>query len=142
MAKIIITHVNPDLDAIAAAWLLTRFAGKDYKNCSFAFVPAGERLENEDQNCVHVDTGLGEFDHHQEDLGQEDTCAARLVFEWLVGRKKISDKEALERVVSLVNDLDHFRDYSWPQPTNDSYIFFLDHVLNGLKMGGYIDDER
>lgn len=141
MAKTIVTHVNPDLDAIAAAWLLVRYGGSDFHKASFAFVPAGCRFQNEDNNVVHVDTGLGKFDHHQEDRGQEDTCAAKLVFEWLVEKKDIGDQEALQRLVSLVNDSDHFREYFWPESSDDRYVFFLDQVLNGMKQGGIVDDE-
>ena len=45
MAKTIVTHVNPDLDAITAAWLLTRFAGREFKKST---------LLNNDKMCFDV----------------------------------------------------------------------------------------
>ncbi len=142
MTKTIVTHVNPDLDAITAAWLLVRYGGSEFEHASFAFVPAGERLKDEDNNTVHVDTGLGKFDHHQEDVGQTDTCAALLVLEWLISKHQIKDQVELERMIALITDIDHFREFFWPEPTQDRYLFSLDQVLNGMKMGGFVDDEQ
>lgn len=143
MAKTIVTHLNPDLDAITAVWLLVRFGGNEFSKARLAFVPAGERLEGEDQNTVHVDTGLGKFDHHQEDRGKTDTSAAMLVYEWLVAEGRIKEQEALRRLANEVKDFDHFREYFWPEPTADRYEFFLGHVLNGMKLGKHVgsDDE-
>ena len=107
MAKTIVTHINPDLDAITSVWLLVRFGGTDFRDASFSFVPAGERLGKEDEQVVHVDTGLGKFDHHQQDRGREDTSASKLIYEWLIDEGKIKKSEALSRMVGLVNQFDH-----------------------------------
>ena len=142
MPKTIVTHINPDLDAITACWLLVRFGGNEFADATFGFVPAGERLEDEDNNSVHVDTGLGKFDHHQPDRGREDTCAATLVYEWLVHKRRIQDQEALRRMVDVVNDLDHMRNFFWDDPGNDRYEFFLGSLLNGLKLGGHVKNDH
>lgn len=142
MAKRIVTHINPDLDAITAVWLLDRFGGEDFVDSKVVFVPAGERLEDEDQDSVHVDTGLGKFDHHQPEMGDVDTCAAKLVYEWLVAEGRIQDNEALRRLVNVVNDVDHFREYFWPDPAHDRYGMFLEQVINGVKMGGYVKNDE
>lgn len=142
MEKTIVTHVNPDLDAITAIWLLVRFAGEEYKGAGVEFVPAGERLENENNNTIHVDTGLGKFDHHQPEKGEEDTSATKLVYEWLVNEKKIEKREELDRIVEFVTDIDHFREYFWPEPTSDRYLFCIEHVLQGIKMGGYVKNDK
>jgi hypothetical protein len=141
-AKTIVTHLNPDLDAIAAVWLLKRHGGKEYKNAEVKFVPAGERMENEDNNTVHVDTGLGKFDHHQTERGEVNTSATQLVYEWLVQEKKISGHEELNRIVRMITDIDHFREYYWPEPVNDRYLFFLEHVLHGVKLGSYVKNDE
>ena len=104
--KTIVTHVNPDLDAISAIWLLVRFGGKDFSQAQLEFVPAGERYDGEDNNVVHVDTGLGKFDHHQTERGKERTCAAKLVYEWLVSSGRIKETEELARIVEVVVDID------------------------------------
>lgn len=142
MPKTIVTHVNPDLDAITSVWLLTRFGGKDFSVARIAFVPAGERLPDEDNNTVHVDTGLGEFDHHQEQRGKENTCSAKLIYGWLVAKKRISQNEALVRLVALVNDIDHFRECFWPEPDHDRYAMFLEEMLGGLKLGGHLRSDH
>lgn len=140
MAKKIVTHINPDLDAVTAIWLLLRFGGRDFADVTLAFVPAGERLGDEN-DTVHVDTGLGKFDHHQEDRGREDTSAALLVYEWLVATRKIKEQEELRRLTIQVKDIDHFREYSWPQATDDRYELMLHHVLNGMKMAGLLKSD-
>lgn len=142
MEKTIVTHINPDLDAITAAWLLTRFGGDEFRDSKFSFVPAGDRLNDEDQNLVHVDTGLGRLDHHQEERGQEDTCAAKLVYEWLVSEGRIKESEALQRLVAVVNQLDHFQNYFWDDPLNDRYQFLLGSVLNGLRHGNHLKSDQ
>ncbi|MBI4130300.1 hypothetical protein HY468_03225, partial [Candidatus Roizmanbacteria bacterium] len=102
----------------------------------------------------HVDTGMGELDHHQDD---RDTCAAKLVFEHVLKNKnsKLSakgrsasggktqnskieikhfQKEALERLVAVVNDIDHFRQVYYPEPTADYHQFSLVDILDGLHL--------
>jgi hypothetical protein len=142
MAKRIVTHVNPDLDAITAIWLLVRFGGDEFVDSKLSFVPAGERLEGEDQNTVHVDTGLGKFDHHQPEMGDVNTSAAKLVYEWLVSQGRIQKNDGLRRLVDVVNDVDHFREFHWPEPVSDRYELFLEYVLNGVKSGGYVKSDE
>lgn len=142
MAKRIVTHINPDLDAITAVWLLVRFGGKDFVDFELAFVPAGKRLQDEDNNTVHVDTGLGKFDHHQPEMGGKHTCAALLVYEWLVSEGRIKKQEALSRLVKLVTDVDHFKEYFWPEAADDRYELILEYVLNGVKLGGHVKTDE
>jgi nanoRNase/pAp phosphatase (c-di-AMP/oligoRNAs hydrolase) len=66
--KILVTHFSPDLDAISSCWLIKRYL-PDWHTASIKFVPAGQTFENKPvdsvSNIIHVDTGLGRFDHHQ-----------------------------------------------------------------------------
>ncbi|OGY18249.1 MAG: hypothetical protein A2900_04860 [Candidatus Chisholmbacteria bacterium RIFCSPLOWO2_01_FULL_50_28] len=142
MPKRIVTHLNPDLDAITSVWLLTRFGGKDFADASVQFVPAGERLPEEDANTVHVDTGLGEFDHHQNDKRRAKTCSAKLIYEWLERKGRVSGNDALRRLVDVVNEIDHFKHCHWPEADNDRYEFFLEEVLAGLKTGSYVRSDN
>lgn len=145
--SVIVTHLNPDVDAIGSIWLLKRFDKEDFKLAKVAFVPAGEKLSVvetaslgvSESEVVHVDTGGGEFDHHDEE--GVDTCAARKVHEYLL--KKYPDlvhDEALEKVVAFVNGTDHFESYFWPEPNHDRYVFGIENILNGFKLGGHGDD--
>lgn len=143
MAKIIVTHVSPDFDGIPAIWLLRKFH-PEFKNAKLAFVPAGQTYNNEpvDSNpdIVHVDTGVGRFDHHQT---TELTCAAQLVYEWLIKEGYIEDDEALARLIKIITELDHgYDNYKWPEPSSDRNEFLVHNVLSGWKMLHPGDDEK
>src|SRR3989339_974750 len=103
MQKIIVTHTNPDLDAVAAVWIVKRF-WRGWEQADIQFVPAGEtwphdKMLVEGEHIVHVDTGFGPFDHHQ---SNEDTCAAEKV--WQHARAAASSQTvvaALDRLASV-----------------------------------------
>jgi len=127
--KTIVTHFAPDLDGICAIWLLKTFV-PEWKEAGIAFVPAGKTFEDKpvdsDLEIIHVDTGFGKFDHHQ---GDADTCAALKVYESL-GKKD----EALERMLRVVNEVDHFREVFFPDPMSDFWDFSLGSVIDGMNM--------
>ncbi len=154
--KIIVTHTSPDLDAISSVWLLKRFL-PGWQDASVQFVPAGERLGKgkwepptdgnpvepiEENEVIHVDTGLGPLDHHQ--TNDENVCAASLT--WKYVQKENSDfknpatdrmvvkKEAIERIIGVVVAIDHFKEVFWPEPTADYQEFSLFGLLEGLKI--------
>jgi len=142
--RLIVTHIFPDLDAIASGWLLVRFH-PDFDETDFAFVPAGETYENKsvdsDPTVVHVDTGLGRFDHHQL---EDKTCAAALVFDYLKQEKFVTVKHiaALDRLVKVVVAIDNFADFSWSEPAADRYDFQLSEIINNLKISGRLNDKE
>lgn len=136
MSKTIVTHLSPDFDGIPAIWLLKRFH-PDFANAKVAFVPVGDATYNNqpvdsDPDIVHVDTGMGRFDHHDRD---EYTCGAKLVYEWLVDGGFVSSQDlALKRMIDLITDLDHGKDNEWLEADNDRYEFTLHNILVGWKM--------
>jgi len=81
--KLIVTHFSPDLDALTSCWLIKRFL-PGWKKAEIKFVAAGSTFNNQppdlDKNIIHVDTGMGKFDHHQT---SNYTCAAKKVFLFL-----------------------------------------------------------
>lgn len=130
--KTLVTHIGPDLDAICAIWLLKTFF-PDWKEASLAFVPAGKTLSNlsPDANpeIIHVDTGFGKFDHHQSNA---DTCASRLVYEALV--KERGGDAALDRLTQVVNEIDHFREVFFPNPTADYWEISMIAAIDGWRL--------
>ncbi len=147
--KTIVTHISPDVDAVSSVWLLKRFL-PGWGNAQVAFAPAGKTLNNEivdsDPNILHVDTGMGMLDHHQTD---EDTCAAKRTMEYITSQNKnLKFKiknfpdEALERLVDVVNNIDHFREVYYPDPTADFYDLGLVGILDGLKLIYSKDDQK
>lgn len=134
--KTIVTHFSPDVDAMCSVWLVKKFM-PGFSGAETTFVPAGKTLFDKkvDADCdvVHVDTGFGRFDHHQDN---RNTCASKLVFEYLVKNKLVreSQEKALKRMVGIINEIDHFRQIYWPQATNDRYEFSLDGIVDGVRL--------
>lgn len=136
MSKIIVTHSSPDFDGIPAIWLFKKFH-PDFSDARVEFVPAGTTLNNapvdSDPEIVHVDTGMGIFDHHQTN---EFTCGVQLVYEHLVKEGYISaEDEAMARLIRILTEMDHGWDnYKWPDLANDRNEFFVHNVLVGFKI--------
>ncbi len=130
--KTIVTHIGPDLDAITSIWLIKTFL-PGWEEATFAFVPAGKTLEGKDPDAdpqiLHVDTGFGKFDHHQTDA---DTCAALLVYEKIT--KTRGQDAALERMLAVVNEIDHFREVYFPNPTADFWDFSMSSQIDGWRL--------
>lgn len=134
--KTIVTHLSPDLDAVASVWLIKKYF-PDWGDAQIKLVPAGTTLDNElpdaNINIIHVDTGLGKFDHHQTNAY---TSATKLVYKYLLGRDLIEEKEikALEKIVEYVNSTDHFAEVFYSDPDADRYDFMIRQLVDGLKV--------
>ncbi len=133
--KTIVTHISPDLDAITAVWLIQKYL-PGWEDAAVKFVPAGSTLDNkspdENPDIIHVDTGMGKFDHHQSDAF---TCASQLVFNFIAGDGCVPQKDrvALEKLILLEVEFDHFRDFFFPDPASDRYNIMLHELIEGLK---------
>ncbi len=142
LRRMIVTHHSPDLDACASVWLLKRFDAQHYADAHTAFVDPGklinpseaERLGFQMHMVVHVDTGLGEFDHHQPERGREYVCAATLVYDYIcrIHPDHVHD-EALKELVTHIVDVDHFGEISWPDSQHPRYCFMLSSLLQGYE---------
>lgn len=142
MAKTIVTHLSPDLDALGAIWLLKKF-GPGFSDAGVAFVPIGKLWQgikvDSSSEVAYVDVGQGKFDHHQR---RNKTCATRLVWQWVGEKKKSLKKDhALTRLVNLIGEIDHFGEYFWPDPANDRYDLGPVALINGLKFFSLGDDQ-
>lgn len=143
--KTIVAHLSVDLDASTSAWLIKRYL-PGWEDAEFQFVPAGTTLNgaNPDSNpeIIHVDTGLGKYDHHQ--VEDRNLCAAKLVLNDLVKNNHVQDddREALERIIKFVVLDDNFGDVYLPNPDSDIYDFSLHRIIDGFKRSLRNDEER
>jgi hypothetical protein len=149
MKMLIVTHHAPDCDAIGAVWLLKRFDSQHFATAQVSFVDPGtqiqpgeaERLGFQWHQVIHVDTGLGEFDHHQPDRGQLRICATSLVYDHVCKiHPELKEDKALQEVVEFVTDSDHFGEVSWPEPDSLRYCFSLAQMLHGFESVDPHDD--
>lgn len=148
--RLIVTHHAPDSDAIGATWLLKRFDAQHYATAQVAFTDPGttihpseaERLGFQMHQVTHVDTGLGEFDHHQPDRGQQRICATSLVYDYLCKlHPELKQDQALQAIVAFVTDDDHFGEVDWPEPGALRYSFMLPSLLHGFESVDPHNDE-
>lgn len=147
--KQIVTHKSPDPDAIASVWLIKRFL-PGWEDSQVQFVSAGNKLEGsyerkdevvevvDGQQTLHVDTGLGKLDHHQ--TSDDKVSAASLTFDYIKSTYK--DKKALEsnkfkavdRIVTLVVENDHFKEIFRPDAQALYQDFSLSGIVDGLRL--------
>ncbi|MDO8741635.1 MAG: DHH family phosphoesterase [Candidatus Roizmanbacteria bacterium] len=134
--KTIVTHLSPDLDAIASVWLIKKYL-TGWDNAQIKLVPSGTTLDNQlpdsDKNVIHVDTGLGKFDHHQTN---EYISATKLVYKYLLKEDLIDSKDIkpIEKIVEYVNSTDHFAEVFYFEPDSDRYDFMIRQLVDGLKV--------
>ncbi len=140
--KLIVTHHAPDLDAIGAVWLLKRFDSQHYADAKVEFVPPGSQIEDyklrelgiNKEDVIHVDTGLGEFDHHQPENGHKFICATSLVFDYICQiQPDKKDNKALKTIVDFVTEIDHFKEIYWPDADSLRYEFMIHQLIEGLS---------
>lgn len=143
--KLIVTHHSPDLDAIGAVWLLKRFDGQHFADAKVAFVNPGDTItleEAEEHGCqlhevTHVDTGLGEFDHHQPERGHQHISATSLVYDHVLKVHPDHARDAaLKKIAEFVTEVDHFGEIFWPDAGNYRYNFMIEELINGME---YLD---
>lgn len=139
--KTIVTHLNPDLDALCSVWLLKRFL-PDWAEAKVKFIPAGivkiDSLKTEEgDEVLVVDTGFGELDHHQSD---ERTCGGKLVWEYIQKTYNVqctkTEFQAINRLVEVVLRIDYdAEDITMPGAGDDFNIFLFNErqILRGYR---------
>ena len=146
--KVIVTHTSPDMDAITSVWVIKRnLAG--WEDAVVKYVPAGETINGKipqeaieqvgEDEVMHVDTGMGPLDHHQ--IFDTNICGASRSWDFVksileeqghdLRKEKI---EAIDRIIKVVVDIDHFKEVFWKDASADHYEFHLVGILDGLKM--------
>jgi hypothetical protein len=143
--KLIVTHHAPDLDAISAVWLFKRFDSQHFADAKIAYVNPGDTItleEAERDGCqlhevTYVDTGGGEFDHHQDGVAMQKVCAASLVYMHILKiHPEAKDDLALKELVEFICNVDHFQEINWPDANSYRYVFMLHELIRGHE---YID---
>lgn len=134
MSKILVTHANPDIDGIVSIWLFKRFV-PGWDKAELQFVTAGKTFRgapaDDDSDVVHVDTGLGKFDHHQYN---RVTCSSKIITEYIIKNHEISKEntDALIGLAEVVTDVDNARDVLWDDPLNTKYDFMFQNFHYNL----------
>lgn len=105
MAKYtLVTHEHPDFDGLLGVWQMARYLESQGHAVKLAFVPAGETLDgmevDSDPHIIHIDTGKGKFDHHQE--GDRFFCSSLLVARELGINKDL----AYQRIIQMARESD------------------------------------
>jgi len=144
----IVTHNNPDLDAVISCWLLKRFlpgweeAGIDYCEPKSTI---DKKPVDSNPNILHVDVADGKLDHHQT---SEKTSAAALVFEFIENKLKEKgmdfkelDREALVELVKVATEIDNARDLVWSESSELKTHFYLHNLISGVRGMGRSDEE-
>ncbi|MGB9706742.1 MAG: DHH family phosphoesterase [Microgenomates group bacterium] len=137
--KKIITHINPDLDAVTAVWLIKRFL-PGWEEAKIGFVEASVTTEkqvkaDEDPDTLFVDVGRGKLDHHQ--TGKY-LSASKLCLEYIFAARKDQplsslEEKALEKIVEVVTQIDNARDLNWEEVNKSRYHFYLHDLIDGLR---------
>ncbi|MFC1727512.1 chromate resistance protein ChrB domain-containing protein [Patescibacteria group bacterium] len=137
--KKIITHTNPDLDAVTSVWLLKRFLpGWEEAEVEFVFASDSIKAQKEidlDPEVLWVDVGRGQLDHHQTDAY---LCATKLTFDFIKRKRKGQPlgeikQEALKEIVKVVTQVDNARDLNWEEVNKSRYYFQLHTLIDGLR---------
>lgn len=148
--RLLVTHHAPDLDAISAVWLLKRFVAQDFADAKVGFVNPGETIALEEaehygaqlHEVVHVDTGFGEFDHHQPERAMQRVCATSLVYDYACKiHPDLKDDEALALLVEHVNQVDHFEEIYWPDSSAPRNLLMIQDLIKGCELTDPHDDE-
>jgi len=150
MSQLIVTHHAPDLDAIGAIWLLKCFDSQHYADAKISFVDPGDKITLEKAEEVacqlhevkHVDTGYGEFDHHQLKQAKQRVSASSLVYDYLLRiHPELKDDKALKEIVDFITDIDHFGETEWPDAHSNRYCFMIHELIRGHETVALHDDD-
>lgn len=139
--KKIVTHTNPDLDAVTSAWLIRRFL-PGWEKAQVEFATADQKA-NDGPDELWVDVGRGKLDHHHTG---EYLSATRLVWEYVQEARTKQpfnerETEALEELVEVVTQVDNARDLHWPEVGEFRYYLTLHTLIDGLRGVGESDEQ-
>ncbi|PJE69198.1 hypothetical protein COU96_01015 [Candidatus Shapirobacteria bacterium CG10_big_fil_rev_8_21_14_0_10_38_14] len=131
--KKIITHLNPDLDAVTSVWLIKRFL-PGWQGAEIGFAESTVSVEkakeiNQNPDILYVDVGRGKLDHHQTD---KYLSAAKLCLNYIKPTGHL-DQQTLQSLVAVVTQIDNARDLKWEEVGKERYQFYLHTLIDGLR---------
>lgn len=145
--KKIITHLNPDLDAVTSVWLIKRFL-PGWQEAEIEFVIADSSTQkskevDSDPNVLWVDVGRGKLDHHQT---AKYSSASKLCLDFIQKERegeKLSplEEKALKKLVEVVTQIDNARDLDWEEINQERYNFYLHILIDSFRALGKSDKE-
>lgn len=147
---LLVTHHAPDLDAIGAVWMLMRFDSQHYGTAKITFVNPGETIKAEEaenlgfqlHEVTHVDTGFGDFDHHQPERGQQFISATSLTYEYICNvHPELKENQSLKTIANFVTEIDHFREIYWADAQNPRYTFMIHELIKGIEFSDPHNDD-
>lgn len=134
--------------------MLRTFDAQHFASAKLGFVDPGKNItdgeiaelgfERDDfDEIVHTDTGLGRFDHHDAERGmQKDVSATSLTYDHCCEvHPELYEDKALQELVKIVTELDHFGECFWPEANHSRYSFQLHEILSGVQRAGLHTDE-
>lgn len=145
--KKILTHINPDSDAVVSVWLIKRFL-VGWEKAEIGFVQAtasGEKDPGVDENLevLYVDVGRGKLDHHQtgEYLSAASLCWNYIKEKRLGQKLNPLESQAIEELVETETEIDNARDLQWPEIKKSRYFFYFHLIVDGLRSCGETDQQ-
>lgn len=151
--KKVVTHINPDLDAVVSVWLIKRFLPAStrgelgWEEAEIDFCEAQSTIDGQpadsNSDVLHVDVGEGKLDHHQL---EEITSATKLCFDHIKQQRKGQplkelDEKALVQIIEVVTEVDNARDLNWPEVGAARNNFYLHVLIAGIRGMAGSDEE-
>lgn len=137
--KKIITHINPDNDAIASVWLIKKFL-PGWQEARIEFIPTSATTEknfgvDQDPNILYVDVGRGKLDHHQTG---EFLSAVKLCWDYIQEKRQGQkfnklDKKAIKKLIKVETEIDNGQDVTWEETNLDRHEFYFHCLVFGLR---------
>jgi len=140
--QLIVTHHAPDLDAIGSTWMLKRFETNKYADAQITFVNPGQTISIDEahdlgyelHDVIHVDTGLGRFDHHQPEMAGKHVCATSLVYDFVCMRNnELENDQALQIISDFITEIDHFGEIYWHEAGDYKYTMMIHELIRGIE---------
>jgi hypothetical protein len=133
--KRIITHTNPDLDAIASVWLLKKFL-PDWQQAEIGFMYADKNvIPDKDPEVLYTDVGGGSLDHHKTGKFLSATSLCWDLIKKERAKMPLSKIElaAIDRLVDYITQEDNAHDMYWPEAKENRYVFYPHWIVDGFR---------